>query len=289
MEISKALPTRKYTDALTHSQKPEFINKRNAAIARLKQWHREGIINSKEPPTLLFGYGKDSTAVFLLCRMAGIPFECFSIDNGGDLPQHYQYWAEFDAWAGDFPVAIGKTKERCVDTLKRLLVWGRKNGMTQKNGELINYFDLGEIYRLFSYETSERLFLDFSEKKKNTVQLWGGRASEQMSRAFELKREGFLSKTKTDKGYNYIARVIGDWRDIDVWALLVSVNAPVSPVYAMNAVPQHGGKQAYPRTQWYCFPEIFNAPYYKWLSYYAPALLAEMLDYFPEIRQRFAK
>ena len=72
MKIIDALPRKKYLDALKHSKTPGWSRKKKAAIAYCKEWAASPDINKSQLPELLFGYGKDSSALFLRLKMAGV-------------------------------------------------------------------------------------------------------------------------------------------------------------------------------------------------------------------------
>jgi hypothetical protein len=47
------------------------------------------------------------------------------------------------------------------------------------------------------------------------------------------------------------------------------------------------GNKAFPRTLWYCTPEILCSQYHKWLAFYAPVQLKQLCELFPEIQAKF--
>lgn len=291
MLIQKALPVDRFAKAAAHSRSPEFLKKRDEAIARLREWYKHPDINRRHMPCVWFGYGKDGMAVLLLLKMAGIKhFVSLVLRNGGDIAGHELIYPEFDRYFGQFNKVEYITQRRYIEYIYDYLTWGRAYGCKKKGSqELIDFFDWGAMYDSITYETVSRYQFAYGDSEDKIMNIWGERAAEGMERAFAIKNYGLFSLTDgNSKGMMsyYRALPIGDWKDIDVWALLVSENCPVSSVYSMHQLPQKSGRGAFPRTFWYCSPHIFSSTFYKWMAHYIPSQLKEMLDLFPEIQGR---
>ena len=292
MDIAKALPVKKYAQALQHSRTQEWRDKRDQAIADINVWLKTPDINRDLAPALWDSYGKDGTTVKWLLRAAGIDFQPLSIDCGGELPPHWLCVPEIDKYFSDVrPTIWYRTEKRFIEIVQDVLYWGRLNDVRKKTGELIDFFDLGALHDEVDYQCNGRFLLEYAGgiEAQNVVYFCGYRAAEQMDRYYEIQRMGLWQRHKMADPdvYSYRGLPIGRWRDIDVWALLASENVPVSPLYSMHEVPQHGGKHAFPRTQYYCHAWGFNSNYVRWLQRYFPAQLKEIMDTFPEVREKF--
>lgn len=291
MEISKALPLERYTKALTRSKSPEFLALHDKAIQEIREWLKDPRVNKKVKPACWCGGGKDSTAILLLLKLAGIDFVPQFIDNQGDLPMHYAYIPELMKWSGISDWKIYKTEKRLIDCRYDLKQWGLLNGVTKKDGTDVDFFDLGPLEATYDWYAYGRYAFSYSSAD-GVAYVLGMRAGESMQRAFEIKHEGrFQFIKREDPSPSTVCRLlpIGLWKDLDVWALLAKYNTPVSPVYSMHAVPQKQGRGAFPRTLYYCDPSVLSATYFKWLSVYCPGLLNELLEKFPEIEKRFSR
>lgn len=297
MQIQKALPLKKLVAAKARSETPEWKRLRDQAIHDIRTWVRNPAINRKVKPCAWFGYGKDGSALMILLKMAGVPFVSRTIDNGGDIIQHYDIYDEFDAWYGDCQRLFHQTVGTYAEILKELIDWGQLNQVRKKSNpnEVIDYWDMGSLEEILLWRVSGQFWDDYSLENDILV-FQGHRGAEAMDRFYKFQKNGiFYRETSVepkgdDPGMSYwCANPMGKWRDIDVWALLVSENAPVSPVYSMHDIPQKGGKQAFPRTYWYPEPQMMNTQYYLWLARYAPSQLKELTDWFPEIPARLKK
>jgi 3'-phosphoadenosine 5'-phosphosulfate sulfotransferase (PAPS reductase)/FAD synthetase len=290
MDIREALPTKKYTDALKHSTTPEFKAKVNAAIGRLQSWRVHPGVDQTTPAILHFSFGKDSQATAILARKAGIEFEGFVIDNLGDFPGHELIVPEFLEFFPGFDYVVAFNDKRYIDVIKYWLDWAKYYNVTDKKGKLPDFFDWGRVNDQICYEVVEQFELMSETGIAGSMRIWGNRGAEGMERYYEVQRHGmfYLVGGKDEPTSFWRCLPISDWRDIDVWALLVSENCPVSEIYSKHALPMGGGKKAFPRTVFWAAPEIWNPDYYKWLSYYYPALLKEAITKFPEIKAKFA-
>lgn len=282
MDISRALPVQKYAQAAAHSRSSEFRAKRDEAIANIRNWSKHPDVNKQFPPAVWFGYGKDAMAVSILLEAANIDFTALVILNGGDLPQHELVFPEFDRFL-DFRKIVFETELRYIEYLYDAKDWGLLNGMTTKSGQPINYWDLGEMADMVYWDVDLRFWGEYEQFQPDVLYFSGRRAAESMERYYEVKNKGPMHRVGDKALEVWIAYPLYNWRDIDVWALLVSLNCPVSPVYSMHDIPQKGGKQAFPRTYWYPEPVLMNGQYFKWLARYAPAQLRELTECFPEI------
>ena len=294
MKIIDALPRKKYLDALKHSKTPGWSRKKKAAIAYCQEWAASPEINKSQLPELLFGYGKDSSALFLLLKMAGVKFRPITVLNGGDMPQHELVFPEFDKFIdmSQYPHVIHRTEYRYVEHLAALVQWGRDNGMTHK-GKPISYWNMGPLLDELYWVTADSFMGEASGFEDDVLMFSGKRTSEAMDRFYEVDRNGPFFRDGDEKGrYAFTwfnGYPIHDWKDIDVWALLVSEDVPISPVYSFHEIPQKLGKQRFPRTYWYPEPPLMNGTYYKWLARYCPAQVRELDELFPEIRERLTQ
>jgi hypothetical protein len=295
MEISRALPTKKYVTAAAHAQTPEFKQKRDRAIANIRKWASHPSVNKRVVPAVNFGYGKDGMATVILLKMAGIPFTSLTVVNGGDLPCHALVYPEFDRFIGNMKQVKYETEKRYVDYMVECLRWGQKNGMTKADGDLIDYWDMGSMTDVFSWYIADRFWGVYGAPQNDILLFSGKRGAEAMDRFYLFKRQGPFHQVEhkskeEDSTYSYWAGYpLHDWKDVDVWALLVSHNCPISEIYSYHQIPQKGGKQAFPRTYWYAEPLLMNAQFYRWLAHYAPAQLKELIDFFPEIDERIKR
>lgn len=285
MLVSQALPQKKYVAALAHSSTPEFRKKRDTAIARIREWAASPQINRRYPPAIWFSYGKDSMTTLILCSMADVDVTALYIENGGDLPQHQIVFDEFDRFL-DYRKIVYETEYRYIDYLAIAKDWGRMNGVKTKDGKDIDFWDLGSMMDVVYWEVSDQFVGEYSNFEDDALYFSGKRGAEAMDRFYKFKSHGPFFREGDNNYHTFSGNPIYDWRDIDVWAFLISVNCPVSPIYSYHAIPQKGGKQQFPRTYWYPEPVLMNGIYYRWLAHYAPAQLKEMLEFFPEIGSR---
>jgi len=289
MRIIDALPPKKYAEAAAHAKSPEFQALKQKTIQRVQGWYKDPI--SDRIPALWFGFGKDSMATALILQLAELEYRNLVIDCGAELPQHYTVWDEWQNYAEQRSSAefeLYETDEPMPQIIKKYLVWGDAYGLKTEKGTPLNFWDWGDMGTSIAYETIYQFHHLYGEGKANVMYMWGARGAEGMDRHFEIAQKGLLQFR--DKGCKdllpYVrALPIGDWLDIDVWALLVEQNAPISPIYSMHQIPQSKGKP-FPRTLWYCTPETLSSQFYKWLAYYAPVQLKELCDLFPEIEAR---
>ena len=284
MRIIDALPPEKYAKAAAHARTAEFLQKRDTSIRLIREWMRLPYINKKVPPALWFSYGKDSMAVSILLKMAGVGFTPLTVHNGGDVPAHELIYEEWDRWFGHSGT-IFRTPYRYVEYIRELIDWGVANGITKKDGTLVDFFDLGPLEEALLWNVSLRFDSTYAADQEDVVFFWANRGAEGMYKYYKLKQYGLLQRWGGEKGGlpYFQAEPIGFWRDIDVWALLVSADAPISPVYSMHALPQRSGKNTFPQTLWYPSSVYMGSTFYKWMSHYCPSQLAEMLQLFPEI------
>lgn len=290
MDIREALPPKKYSDALKHSTTPEFKANVAKAIERLQKWRVAPGVAQDIPAILHFSFGKDSMAVAILMTKAKIEFEGFVIDNLGDLPGHELVVPEFLEFMPDFTYDVAASSRRYIDVIKYWLDWAKYYGVTDNKGKLPDFFDWGRVNDQICYELIDQFELASETGTPGTFRVWGNRGSEGMERFYEVQKRGMfylIGEPDEDTSF-WRALPISDWRDIDVWALLVSENCPVSNIYSKHAIPMGGGKKAFPRTVFWAAPEIWNPNYYRWLGYYYPALLKEAIEKFPEIKTKFA-
>lgn len=288
MEIIKALPIKKYAAAAAHARTREFKNKAKSAIANIREWVNAPGTNRTFPPAVYFGYGKDSMAMAILLKTAGVKFTALTVLNGADLPAHELVFPDFDRFIGEMEHIIYRPEKRYIEYLAQYIYWGQDNSVTKANGELIDFWDGGSMMPIVYWYTADRYWGEYGDFANDIVIFSGKRGAEAMDRFYMLQRKGAFHRVEEKGGdYTYWAAYpLHDWRDIDIWALLVTHNCPVSEVYSYNEIPQKGGKQSFPRTYWYCEPVLMNAQYYRWMAHYAPAQLKEMIDFFPEIKTR---
>lgn len=286
MEIIKALPITKYAAAYSHAQTRGFLERRDSAIQAIREAVRHPQINHLYPAAAWGGYGKDSCAIMILLKLAGVEWVALSVFNGGDLPVHEAYCPEFDRFLGDHRHTIYRTERRYVDYLVEARRFGRNNGMTKKNGSLIDYWELGAMDDYVNWNIDGQFSDLYASGESDILMLYGNRKAEEQwkNNEFIRRKDQSLFRVESKGGLPYwdLEPLMG-WRDIDVWALLISEGAPCSPIYSMHQVPQRVGKNAFPRTLWYPSSFLMNATYYKWLAFYAPALLDELNRLFPEL------
>ena len=292
MRIIEALPPTRYAQAAAHARTDQFQNLKAKTIARIQQWYADPRVNQNVVPGLWFGYGKDSMAGALILKLAGLDFCHLTINNGGDLPQHWIVQSEWETYFGeDFYYEEYKTDRPFSQIIRAYLDWGNAYKLHTKEGKPLNFWDWGGVAASICYEAIYQFDHLYGEGEQNVMYIWANRAGEGMERAFEIQREGLFQFHDQDNGnLPYIrALPLGDWKDIDVWAFLVSEDSPISPIYSMHQIPQKQGNKAFPRTLWYCTPEILCSQYYKWLARYAPVQIQELCKIFPEISARFQK
>jgi 3'-phosphoadenosine 5'-phosphosulfate sulfotransferase (PAPS reductase)/FAD synthetase len=292
MEISKALPQKKYIEAAKRAKTDEFQALKNKTIERVRTWYDDPKINQDVIPGLWFGYGKDSMATAIILELAEVDYCNLIIDCGAELPRHYDVLPEWEDYINSFGNGFYYEEYLTDDPfpliIKKYLGWGNSYGLKTKDGQPLNFWDWGEMRDSISYEAIYQFQHNYGDGNPNVMCMWGNRGAEGMERQFEISREGLIQFRDQDKK-DYLPYVrglpIGDWLDIDVWALLVEEDAPISPIYSMHQIPQKKGKP-FPRTLWYCSPEILCGTYYKWLARYAPVQLKELCDLFPEVSAR---
>lgn len=291
--IIDLLPTARIAAIKAHVAKPEFVKKVKTAIADLRAFVKHPGVNQDVTPTIWVSYGKDSMAMWLLCEEAGIKYIPCVIDNNLEFPQHYSVFEEFDNWLGIPPIKTFTTERDGIDYLAEALDIARSDRKSKKptTKPPIDFFNPQEAYDIFYSFVAGRFHWEHIGKNKNTLHLWSTRGSEGMGRQWELSRCGklFQPSFSLKPGQTPIWRglPVGDWQDLDIWAWLMVYNPPVSPVYGMNELPQRGvGRNAAPRTLWYCDSHVFNPTFVRWLKKYAPAQLSEVIQYFPEVKEK---
>jgi hypothetical protein len=291
MRIIDALPPKRYAAAAAHARSDQFKALKAKTIARVQQWYADPRTNQNVLPGLWFGYGKDSMAGAIILKTAGLDFCHLTINNGGDLPQHWIVQPEWEAFFGEnFYYEEYETDRTFTQIIRAYLDWGNLYGIRTKEDKALNFWDWGGVTESITYEAIYQFDHLYGEGEKNVMYLWANRQGEGQERAFEIARAGMFQFHDQDdeKMLPYIrALPLGEWKDIDVWALLVSEDSPISPIYSMHQIPQKKGNKAFPRTLWYCTPEILCSQYYKWLAFYAPVQLKELCALFPEITTRF--
>lgn len=301
MQIIKALPRDKYARAIAHSQTDEFKYLKQAAIARLQEWYKSPYINQNIMPALWSSLGKDSMVVSILIKLAGLECMHLVINNGGDIDSHWTVYPEWEEYmlgnfSGDLFIEFYETDRPLVKIFKDHIDWGRENGLTGKDGKLVNFWNLGDLSSVIAWEGLYKFhnlygYDDYEETGQyNVLELWGNRQGEGMEKAFEIAKKGELQFIDQDDE-NYVPKVrglpIAKWKDIDVWALLASEYSPVSPIYSYHEIPQNKGAKAFPRVIAYCSPDVLSAQYFKWVCHYAPAQAKELIELFPEVPAKF--
>lgn len=246
--------------------------------------------NRNVRPALWTGYGKDATACYLLLRAVGVEFNCLFIDNQGDIPQHYCVIPDFYSWVArqgwGYDTIVYRTEKRHIDYVKWYRDHGRNNNYQKKKGGLVDFFDLGNLNVPLSWDINNRFSFAYSDQD-DVLYIEGDRAGEYIYRFEHFRKYGKCYRDESGSPTFYKFQPVADWSDVDIWALLIKHDVPVSPVYSFHQVHQHGGKQRFPRTLWYASADLMNEIYWKWLRTYAPACAQEMLDFFPEIGMRF--
>ena len=290
MRIKDALPIEKYAKAAAHARSDEFVDLKKKAIARVQSWYADKQINQEIKPALWFSYGKDSMAAAIILRLAKLPATFLTINNGGDLPIHWTVVSEWDKFFGKNDQEMYVTKQPLVQTVRSYLDWGNSYGFRTKDGKLLNFWEWGHMQESISYEVSHQFQFLYGNQADNILFLWANRQGEGQERAFEIARRGLFQKRDNEKNSGicfFRGLPIGEWKDIDVWALLIEQDAPVSPIYSFNQIPQCSGKNTFPRTLAYCSPDLLSSQLYKWLARYAPAQWKELNHVFPEIPARY--
>lgn len=290
MRIKDALPIEKYAKAAAHARSDEFVALKKRTIERVRSWYADPRINQNIKPALWFGYGKDSMAVAILLKLAGLEFVSLTINNGGDLPIHWTVMTEWNKYFGEQPSEYYTTKQPLPQIIRAYLDWGNAYGLKARNGDKLNFWDWGEMQDAIGYEASHQFQFMYGNQVDNILLLWGGRRGEGQELAFEIARRG-LFQMRGDKTKNEICffrgLLIGDWKAIDVWSLLIEASAPVSPIYSFNQIPQGNGNQKFPRTLAYASPDLLSSQFYRWIAKYAPVQWKELNCLFPEIPMRF--
>lgn len=292
MKIQKALPLDMYARAAKRSQEPGWAELRDTSIENLKKWAKDPRINKKVLPCLNMSYGKDSSAAFILCKMAGIKFISRYLDNRADVATHELVIPEFDKFIGQ-KTSIFRTEYSYIEYLKMCIDWGRTNNVTQPDGSPLNFFQLGKMQDVFLWKVSFCFDADYYPGEEDILQIWANRSSEGMHKMFVFKKMGDFQEIKPKNSSEvrfWKAEPLANWKAMDVWALLVSENAPVSPIYSYNAIPQRKGSTGkFPQTVWYpaCFH--WSSEFYRWMAKYSPVQLKVLLDTFPEVRMMFQK
>ena len=299
MRVDKALPQLKYTTALKHSQSEKFQAKKEKTIKRVQDFYNDSRVNQNIIPALWFSFGKDSMATAIILRLANLPYVRLTIDNGGDLPIHWSVAPEWDKYVVDNfkfndpdEYELYTTDRDLPIIVRSYLDWGNAYGYRTKSGDLLNFWDWGLTAESIAYEAIYQFHFQYESDERNVLWLWGNKQGEGQDRAFEIARKGLLQHIDKDKAENlpyFRGLPIGDWQDIDVWALLISEYCPVSPIYSFHQIPQKGYSRRFPRTLCYCYPDILCTHFYKWLAKYAPIQLRELKELFPEIDERFKK
>lgn len=294
--ITDLLPAARLAAIQKHMDTPEFVAKFNTAIDDIQTFDKHEKVNQDVPTTIWVSYGKDSMALWLLCELAEIEYTPCFIYNFLELPQHYLIIDEFHEWLGTPLAKTFVTEHRGIDYLKLSLQLARQQRLEKgtTNKPPITFFDPQEAYSLFYDLVISQFHWDHIDKKPDTLHMWSTRACEGMGRQWEFSKNGkfFQPGFSKKNGQTPLWRglPIGNWQDLDVWAFLLMLGAPVSPIYGMHELSQRGaGRNYYPRTLWYCDPHIFGVQFCKWLKKYAPGCLAEVMQYFPEVKAKLVK
>ena len=283
MQINKALPQKRLAQALKRANSSGWKQLYKKSVERLKRWWDTPGVNRDIVPALHFGYGKDAMATAIVMKDAGVPFTALVIDCFSDLPGHELVVPEFRNWFGEYDEIIYETEKGLLDYMLQWLGWARDNGVD------VDYFNWGPAESQIAWEIGGQFDMHYDEGVPGVMHVWGNRKAEAMERFYEAQKHGifYLDGEEGKTGSYWRALPIADWKDMDVWALLASRQCPISNVYSKHALPMGGGRKAFPRTVWWCSPEIMNPKYYKWLAYYYPALLARLNQHFPEVKAKF--
>jgi 3'-phosphoadenosine 5'-phosphosulfate sulfotransferase (PAPS reductase)/FAD synthetase len=297
MRIDKALPPEKYAKALVHSETDNFKNLKQKTIKRVQDFYKDPRVNQNIIPALWFGFGKDSMALAIILRLAELDYVRLTIDNGYDLPIHWSVIPEWDKyitdnfkWNEPDIYQLYTTDRPHPQIVRAYLDWGNSYGIRTKEGKPLSFWDWGEMRDSINHEAVFQFHFLYEEEEKNVLWLWANRQGEGQERAFEIAKKGLLQHCdNNDENLLPFFRSlpIGDWKDIDVWALLISEYSPISPIYSFHQIPQKAHNKAFPRTIGYCFPELLCSTFYKWLAKYAPVQLKELNKLFPEIPAKF--
>lgn len=297
MRIDKALPPDKYAKALKHSQTDDFINLKKKTIKRVQEFYKDSRINQNIAPALWFSFGKDSMALAIILRLAELDYVRLTIDNGCDLPIHWSVIPEWDNyvthnfnWHDPDEYELYTTDRPHPQIVRAYLDWGNAYGFRTKENKLLNFWDWGEVAESIAHEAIYQFHFLYEDEEPNVLWMWANRQGEGQERAFEIARKGLLQHIDKDNAEAlpyFRALPLGDWKDIDIWALLISEYCPISPIYSFHQIPQKKGNKSFPRTLGYSSPEVLCSTFYKWLAKYAPIQLKELNKLFPEIQAKF--
>lgn len=297
MRIKQALPTEKYIKAEAHSQTEDFKRLKEKTIKRVQDFYNDPRINKNIVPALWFGFGKDSMALAIILRLAELDYVRLTIDNGYDLPIHWSVIPEWDNYISENfksndpdQYEFYQTDRPHPQIVRAYLDWGNAHGIRTNDGKLLNFWDWGEMRDSINHEAIFQFHFLYEEEEKNVLWMWANRQGEGQERAFEIAKKGLLQHVDKDDSEMlpyFRGLPIGDWKDIDVWALLISEYCPISPIYSFHQIPQKAGNKKFPRTIGYSFPELLCSTFYKWLAKYAPIQLKELNKLFPEIQLKF--
>lgn len=291
MRIDHALPMERYAAAAAHSRTAEFKQKKQIAIERIKTWDLMPR-NKRYPSVFCLSHGKDSTAMVLLARLAGIDFITETTANGGDFAIQYSYMEEFNKWLG-VRTHINRPEKPALEARLFYKEWGNKNGVTKPDGSPLDYFGLGKLEEVYAWDMIEQYEFDATNWEDDCIYFVASRSAEGMERMFEVKSYGIYQKNDFGEDSRPRSAIralpIADWRDIDVWAFLVEQDAPVSPIYSFNQIPQRKGRSSFPRTLGYMDHRFLSSEYYRWMARYTPVELSNLVAAFPEVAERFTK
>lgn len=298
--IADLLPPSRLATIRAHQKQDSYKNKVKQAIVDLRSFRTHPGVNQDVAMTAWGSYGKDSMAMWLLCELAEVDYVAAFIDNDLEIPQHYSVVEEFDTWLGRGPATTYVTEQPGIDYLEIMLWYCREERKKKepkpgaKPKPPITFFEPQEAYDMFYNAVIGDFHWEHIGSDRNTLQLWSTRASEGMGRQWEYSKNGKLFQPNFSLKKSQIpiwrGLPIGNWSDLDVWAFLLGMGCPVSPVYGMNEIPQRGqGRNFWARTLWYCDPHVFSPHFVLWLKKYAPAQLQEVIERFPEVKARLVK
>lgn len=297
MRIKQALPLDRYIKAEAHSKTEDFKRLKQKTIKRVQEFYKDPRVNQNIIPALWFGFGKDSMALAIILRLAELDYVRLTIDNGCDLPIHWSVMSEWDQYITDNfkfnspdEYELYTTDRPHPQIVRAYLDWGNAYGYRTIDGKKLNFWDWGDMTASINYEAMFQFHFLYEEDEENVLWMWANRMGEGQERAFEISKKGMLTHChKEDKNLLpfFRGQPIGDWKDIDVWALLISEYCPISPIYSFHQIPQKKGNKSFPRTLGYSSPAILCSTYYKWLARYAPLQLKELNNLFPEVQLKF--
>ena len=289
MDVQQVLPPALYAQVWARSQSASWRQRRDRAIALLREWFSSADINPNIPPALWFGYGKDAMAVAVLLNLAGLKTITLSLDNGGDIAGHWEVVKSFDRAVQHEPIWY-YTDRPYVEVLADLLQQAKDDGYVLDDDETpLNFFNLGELEEEVAWEVRNKFFMPYTQEQSDVLYLWGNRNDEESARAEETLKHGKLYRIHWGEQTFWRGNPIANWDEIDVWALLLSEDIPVSSIYAMHDLPQieEDSPSPMPRTLWYPSSDTYTQAFDRWLAHYSPQQHHDLIEHFPEIRDRF--